>query len=46
MKYTKPELVVLGPASELVQGGLEGRDDNTNGDKEQPVIGLLLGLDD
>jgi hypothetical protein len=46
MKYTKPELFVIGPAAVLVQGGPEGRDDNTNGDKEKPMFGLVLGLDD
>ena len=46
MKYAKPELIVLGQATELVQGGLPGRDDNTNGDKEDPMFGVILGLDD
>jgi hypothetical protein len=46
MKYAKPELIVLGPATELVHGGLPGQGDNTNGDKENPMFGVVLGLDD
>ena len=46
MKYLKPELIVLGSAAALVQGGLEGKDDNTNGDQERPMFGVVLGLDD
>jgi len=45
MKYSKPELVVLGSAALLVQGGLDGFDDNTHPDREQPMI-TTLGLDD
>ena len=46
MKYMKPELMVLGPASVLVQGGLPGVSDNTSSDKEQAIVGIVLGLDD
>ena len=46
MKYAKPELIVLGPATQLVQGGPQGQGDNTNGDKEDPMFGVLLGLDE
>jgi len=46
MKYLKPELIVVGSASALVQGGLEGVGDNTNGDIEKPMSGVVLGLDD
>jgi hypothetical protein len=45
MTYSAPELIVLGPAMLLVQGGLDGFDDNTNPDREQPMI-TTLGLDD
>lgn len=46
MKYTKPELVVLGPATALVQGTPEGVDDNTNPDSEHLAFGIAAGLDD
>ena len=46
MKYTKPELIVLGSATVLVQGGVEGVGDHTNSDKEKPMIGVVLGLDE
>jgi hypothetical protein len=46
MKYTTPELVVLGTAATMVLGGLPGEDDNPNPQIQQPVAGLLLGLDD
>ena len=46
MKYSTPELVVLGPAAVLVQGGDIGWDDNTNPDYEKPMAGVALGLDD
>lgn len=45
MKYSTPELVVLGPASVLVQGTQPGDDDNGT-DNERPSIGVVLGLDD
>jgi hypothetical protein len=46
MKYSTPELVVLGPAATLVLGvsGLTG--DNTNPDIEHEMEGIVLGLDD
>jgi hypothetical protein len=46
MKYSTPELVVLGPAATLVLGvsGLTG--DNTNPDFEHEIEGIALGLDD
>lgn len=46
MKYTSPELVVLGTAGGLVLGGILGVDDNTNPDYEMPTEGLAIGLDD
>jgi hypothetical protein len=45
MRYSTPELVVLGSAATLVLGGPKGEDDNTS-DFEQPAFGLVLGLDD
>jgi hypothetical protein len=44
MKYAKPELIVLGPATALVQGILGGKGDNPNFDTEY-VMDLPLGLD-
>jgi hypothetical protein len=46
MKYTKPELIVIGSASTLVQGGVPGSGDNPHADTEDPMIGVVLGLDD
>ena len=46
MKYTKPELVVLGPAAVLVQGIPGDVGDNTNSDSEHLAFGLAAGLDD
>jgi hypothetical protein len=46
MKYSTPELVVLGPASSIVLGGPEGEDDSSNPTEERPQFGLLIGLDD
>lgn len=46
MTYSTPELVVLGPATALVLGGEAGLGDNPNPDKEQPIEGIALGLDD
>jgi hypothetical protein len=45
MKYSTPELVVLGSAAHLVLGAPQGDDDNGT-DFEQPAVGLVLGLDD
>jgi hypothetical protein len=46
MKYSTPELVVLGPASVVVLGSPNGHDDNGATDKTKPALGILLGLDD
>lgn len=46
MRYATPELVVIGQASVLVQGGEEGKLDNGVSETSQPIAGLLLGLDD
>jgi hypothetical protein len=46
MKYSKPELVVLGPASLVIMGGPRGTGDSTNGDVEKVFPGVLPGLDD
>ena len=46
MQYSTPELVVLGPASVLVLGDVEGRYDNVATMKTKPPVGVALGLDD
>jgi hypothetical protein len=46
MKYATPELVVIGAASVLVQGGIRGQLDNVDSTTSQPALGLALGLDD
>jgi len=46
MRYATPELVVIGPASVLVQGWLLGRLDNGTSETSCPPHGLQLGLDD
>jgi hypothetical protein len=46
MKYSTPELVVLGTAATLVLGGLPGEDDNPNPQTQEPPAGIALGLDD
>lgn len=46
MKYSTPELVVLGSASVLVLGGDPGRLDNMSTLVTQPLLGVALGLDD
>jgi hypothetical protein len=46
MKYSTPELVVLGPASVLVLGGPRGEDDNDVSITSKPALGIVLGLDD
>jgi len=46
MKYATPELVVIGAASALVQGGERGQLDNSVSETSQPIAGVLLGLDD
>jgi hypothetical protein len=46
MKYSKPELVVLGSAAVLVQGGQPGVDDSPNPLFEERMTGVVLGLDE
>ena len=46
MKYSTPELVVLGSAAALVLGDVEGRLDNVATFMTQPPAGVALGLDD
>lgn len=45
MRYSTPELVVLGPASVLVLGGDIGRLDNLGSQTSRPMTGVALGLD-
>lgn len=46
MKYSKPELVVVGSAMRLVMGGVDGTGDNPNHLTEQVIAGVPVGLDD
>jgi hypothetical protein len=46
MKYSTPELVVIGAASVLVQGVPRSILDNGNSPTSHPAVGTLLGLDD
>lgn len=46
MKYSTPEIVVLGAAAAVVQGEIDLTGDNVNPDREHVPSGLLLGLDD
>ena len=46
MRYSTPELVVLGPASVLVLGGGPGWLDNSASQTSHPMTGFALGLDD
>ncbi len=46
MKYSTPELVVLGSAASLVLGDIEGRLDNVSTFQTRPPAGVALGLDD
>ena len=46
MKYSTPELVVLGSAANLVLGKDRGEGDNADPKNFEPGLGLLLGLDD
>jgi hypothetical protein len=46
MKYTTPELIVLGPASVLVLGIPGGLLDNGSSSTERPVGDVALGLDE
>jgi hypothetical protein len=46
MRYSTPELVVLGEAAQLVLGGIVGMFDNDVSVRTQPLTGFALGLDD
>ena len=46
MRYSTPELVVLGSAAVLVLGDALGRLDNVATFVTQPPMGIALGLDD
>ena len=46
MRYSTPELVVLGSAAALVLGDIEGRLDNVSTLMTRPPAGVALGLDD
>lgn len=46
MKYSTPELVVLGPTTVLVLGGDIGELDNVSTGMTQPAVGIALGLDE
>lgn len=46
MQYSTPDLVVLGPAAMLVQGGPPGELDNVMTTVTQPAAGLALGIDE
>ena len=45
MRYSTPELVVIGKASALVLGDVEGHFDNVMTLKTRPPAGVALGLD-
>jgi hypothetical protein len=46
MKYSTPELVIVGSASALVQGVYGMTGDNVNEDFEHLAEGCVAGLDD
>lgn len=46
MRYSTPELIVLGPASALVLGDEINGDDNGASHVTKPPLGVVLGLDD
>jgi hypothetical protein len=46
MKYSTPEIVVLGSAAALVLGDTEGRFDNVSTLMTRPPAGVALGLDE
>jgi len=46
MKYSTPELIVLGPAATLVLGVPIGDEDSTGAPNEQLMEGIAAGLDD
>ena len=45
MRYEAPELVVVGAAALLVQGGPDGKRDHVDSETSQPAAGIVLGLD-
>lgn len=45
MRYSAPELVVVGRASVLVLGGDIGQFDNPGSETSRPMTGIALGLD-
>ncbi|HEY0875791.1 MAG TPA: hypothetical protein VGD94_20105 [Vicinamibacterales bacterium] len=45
MRYSAPELVVVGSASVLVLGGDFGELDNPGSETSKPMTGVALGLD-
>lgn len=46
MRYSTPELIVLGAAASLVQGIPVGQGDNDVSLTSHPAEGIALGLDD
>ena len=46
MRYATPELVVIGAACVVVQGGAIGKLDNGDSQTSQPATGVVLGLDE
>ena len=47
MPYSTPELVLLGLAPALVQGGEDGQLDHGDPDVDtRPIMGVALGLDE
>lgn len=46
MKYSTPELIVLGPATALVLGDERNGDDNGSTHATKPSLGIALGLDE
>ncbi len=46
MKYSTPELVVIGSASAVVLGRVGPQGDNINPDFEELAEGFAIGLDD
>jgi hypothetical protein len=46
MKYSTPELVVVGPAHVLVLGGPPGMFENMVSEVSRPVGEMIIGLDD
>ena len=46
MKYSTPEIVVLGSAAALILGDVEGHLDNVSTLMTRPPAGVALGLDE